>query len=217
MAILSLENIIYEVEHRNILENITLEVEEGDSLSLIGTSGSGKSTLLKVCADLIEPSKGKLFYRGQDYANYNPLKLRQKISYCIQVPYLFGDKVYDNLKFPFEIRKEEVDNKRILKLLDYFNLESDFLEKKVQVLSGGEKQRIALVRNLMYTPDILLLDEVTSALDGENAKLVENYVKMLNQAGTTLLWVTHNLVQSTTLFNKRISMEQGKIMNREVF
>lgn len=216
MHILSIEKITYKSGNLEILKGISAEVDEGDCISIIGQSGSGKSTLLKICADLLPLSSGRLIFEGKDYKTYNPIMLRRQISYCVQVPQLFGKYVYENVEFPFKIRKEDVDSKRISELLENFKLEEDILAKEIHALSGGEKQRIALIRNLLYTPKILLLDEATASLDADNAEIVEAYVKKLNKEGTTVLWVTHNLEQSTSIFNKRMIISDGKIENMEV-
>lgn len=216
MNILSVKNLYYRADNTDIINGISLDVQEGDCISIMGASGSGKSTFLKLCADLIPANGGDLVYRNQSYEAYNPLNLRQKISYCVQMPYLFGETVMDNLSFPFSIRHAAVDFERIDELLKRFNLDESFLDKEVNALSGGEKQRIALVRNLIYTPDILLLDEATSALDELNALAVENYVAALNQEGVTVLWVTHNLNQSASIFNKRVVFDAGVIKDVEV-
>lgn len=216
MSFLELKNIYYEAENSCILNNISIGIEEGDCISIVGPSGSGKSTLLKLCADLISPYKGDIYYRGESYSSYNPLELRRNISYCIQIPYLFGSKVYENLEFPFKIRNQKVDNNKISSLINRFNLDESILQKEITSLSGGEKQRIAIIRNLLYTPEILLLDESTSALDKENAEKVEEYVKELNGQGVTVLWITHNLDQSKGIFNKRIYISEGKIEKVEV-
>ncbi|MGL4798700.1 MAG: ATP-binding cassette domain-containing protein, partial [Cellulosilyticaceae bacterium] len=91
-----------------------------------------------------------------------------------------------------------------------------YIEKEINGLSGGEKQRIALIRNLIYTPDVLLLDEVTASLDKENAVVVEGYIKALNEKGVTVLWITHSETQSTAIFNKRLVVEDGKLSRLEV-
>ncbi|MGL5087449.1 MAG: ABC transporter ATP-binding protein, partial [Clostridium sp.] len=124
---------------------------------------------------------------------------------------------YDNLKFPFEVRSEEINNNKILDLLNKFNLDESFLNKDINSLSGGEKQRIALMRNLVYMPEVLLLDEATSALDRENANRIEGIIKDINNKGVTVVWITHSLEQSENIFNKRITMESGKIIKAEVF
>lgn len=211
MNILNIKNIYYRADNTDILKGISIDVKEGDCISIIGSSGSGKSTLLKICSDLITPSSGDIYYRRKNYKDYNPLELRRKISYCIQTPYLFGETVFENIIFPFKIRKEEIDKSEVMKLFKKFNLDESFLDKEIKSLSGGEKQRIALVRNLIYTPDILLLDEVTSALDKENCKLVEGYIKELNDKGVTIVWVTHSMEQSESIFNKRVIISEGKV------
>ena len=124
--------------------------------------------------------------------------------------------VCENLEFPFKIRKEKVNKQRIVKLLERFNIDESFLDKDIISLSGGEKQRISIIRNLLYTPDIILLDEATSSLDLENAKIVEEYVQELNDLGVTVLWITHSMEQSEKIFNKRITISEGKIKCMEV-
>jgi putative ABC transport system ATP-binding protein len=91
-----------------------------------------------------------------------------------------------------------------------------YINHKVQNLSGGEKQRIALIRTLIFKPEVLLLDEVTSALDKENADIVENVIKKLNDTGTTILWITHNEKQSKKYANKLLTIENGNIKSLEV-
>lgn len=216
MRILEVKDICYKTDNTNILNGISISVDKGDCISLVGQSGSGKSTLLKLCADLIPISKGDIFYNNKSYNSYNPLELRRKISYCIQIPQLFGKSVCENLEFPFKIRKDTVDKVRVEELLKRFNINESFLDKDINSLSGGEKQRVAIIRNLIYTPDILLLDEATSALDAENAKVVEDYVKELNELGVTVIWITHSMAQSEGIFNKRITMLEGKVENMEV-
>jgi len=216
MQILNIRELFYEVDNNKILNNINIDVDQGDCISIVGSSGSGKSTLLKLCADLIPISKGDIYYREKNYEECNPLELRRKISYCIQAPHLFGEKVFENLEFPFRIRKEAINNDRILELMERFNLEKGILDKDIRSLSGGEKQRIATARNLMYIPDILLLDESTSALDRVNAQVVEKYIKDINKDGVTVLWITHSLEQSEGIFNKRITLSQGRVEKMEV-
>ena len=216
MKILEIKDLQYKSNNTNILNGINLFVEKGDCISIVGQSGSGKSTLLKMCADLLEISKGDIFYKEINYKEWDPIELRKNISYCIQLPHLFGNTVYENLEFPFKIRKEKFNNTRVKVLLESFNLDESILCKDINSLSGGEKQRISIIRNLVYTPDILLLDEATSALDNDNAKRVEEHIKQLNSRGTTVLWITHSMEQSKGIFNKRIALWEGKVQNMEV-
>lgn len=216
LKVLELKDVHYSVDNTEILKGISAEVYEGDCISLIGSSGSGKSTLLKICADLLPLSKGSICYRGVDYSKYNPIELRQQISYILQLPYLFGKKVLENLEFPFKARGKEMEMDRVVPLLNEFGLDENILYKDVNSLSGGEKQRVSIIRNLIYTPDVLLLDESTSALDSENALKIERYIANLNSQGTTILWITHSIEQSVGIFNKRMTLHDGKIQNLEV-
>ncbi len=216
MNILSIKDVFYNMGDLEILKGISFDIEKGDCISIVGQSGSGKSTLLKVCADMIPITSGNIYFNGKCYTSYNPIELRKEISYCLQTPELFGKSVCENLEFPFKIRKEQVNKQRIVKLLERFNIDESFLDKDIISLSGGEKQRISIIRNLLYTPDIILLDEATSALDLENAKVVEEYIKELNDLGVTVLWITHSMEQSEKIFNKRITISEGKIECMEV-
>lgn len=217
MSILDIKNVTYRADQTIILNGISLKVKEGDCISIVGQSGSGKSTLLKLCADLIPLTEGEICYRGISYKEQNPIALRRKISYCIQIPQLFGKTVRENLEFPSKVRKEHPDYDRIRHLMRQFLLPISYLEKEITALSGGEKQRIALIRNLLYTPDLLLLDEVTSALDTDTANVVEEYIKQLKHEGVTVIWITHNLEQSERIFSKRITMAGGMIERMEEF
>lgn len=216
MNILSIKEVFYNMGDLEILKGISFDIEKGDCISIVGQSGSGKSTLLKVCADMIPITSGNIYFNGKCYTSYNPIELRKKISYCLQTPELFGKSVCENLEFPFKIRKEQVNKQRIVKLLERFNIDESFLDKDIISLSGGEKQRISIIRNLLYTPDIILLDEATSALDLENEKVVEEYIQELNDLGVTVLWITHSMEQSEKIFNKRITISEGKIECMEV-
>ncbi|MGL4452655.1 MAG: ABC transporter ATP-binding protein [Sarcina sp.] len=216
MKILDINNIKYKIRGKTVLEGISLDIKRGESISLVGESGSGKSTLLKILSDLISPDEGEILYKYKKYEEFNPGDIRKQISYCVQLPFLFGKIVEENFKFIFEIRKENYDRNRVLAVLKEFKITEDFLNKPIESLSGGEKQRIAIARNMVFKPEILLLDEATSALDNDNTLIVENYIKKLNDDGVTVIWVTHSVEQSYRIFNKRITMKNGKIENIEI-
>ncbi|MGL5575188.1 MAG: ABC transporter ATP-binding protein [Sarcina sp.] len=216
MKILDISNIKYKIRGKTVLEDISLDIKKGESISLVGESGSGKSTLLKILSDLISPDEGEILYKYKKYEELNPGDIRKQISYCVQLPFLFGKIVEENFKFIFEIRKENYDRNRVLAVLKEFKITEDFLNKSIESLSGGEKQRIAIARNMVFKPEILLLDEATSALDNDNTLIVENYIKKLNDDGVTVIWVTHSVEQSYRIFNKRITMKNGKIENIEI-
>lgn len=216
MSLLEFRNVSYSNDNKSILKDLTVEIDSGDFISIVGPSGSGKSTFLKLCCNLISPSHGDIFFKERSITELSPMELRKNISYCFQTPYLFNDTVLDNIEFPYSIRNMEVDNEKVLDLLTLFNLDKEYIKKEVKNLSGGEKQRIALIRTLLFPPEILLLDEITSALDNNNTLIVENVIKSLNDKGITILWVTHNQEQSKKHANKVITLENGEIQSLEV-
>lgn len=216
MSLLDFQDVSFENDGKTIIKNISISIESGDFISIVGPSGSGKSTFLKLCSHLISPTSGNIIYKGKNVSEYNPTELRKSIAYCFQTPYLFGDNVMENIIFPFSIRNAKLDHKRVDDLFSEFNINIDFLNENVNKLSGGEKQRIALIRSLLFKPDMLLLDEITSALDMDNTKVVENIVMSLNIEGITVLWITHNPEQSRKYANKLLSIEAGELKALEV-
>lgn len=216
MALLEFQDVAFRCGEKEILHSITLAVEAGEYLTVIGPSGSGKSTFLKLGCHLLTPARGRILFEDADMLTRDPVELRKKIAYCFQTPVLFGKTVEDNLLFPCRVRKKELDKARAVALLERFQLSEDFLAHEVHNLSGGEKQRVALVRTLLFPPQVLLLDEATAALDAENAAMVEEAVEQLHREGMTILWVTHNEQQSLRNANRRLTIDNGSLVSVEV-
>lgn len=211
MKILNLKHVSYAVGQKKILHNISFALEEGEFLTLVGPSGCGKSTTLKLIASLISPTSGRIDFMGTNIVSLDPINYRRQVSYCFQEPSLFDKTVKDNLIFPYKIRKKSVDRQRIVGLLQKVDLGADFLEKDINSLSGGEKQRIAMIRNLVFLPKILLLDEVTAGLDEQNKEIVNRLIKEVWQAGVTILQVTHDQTEIQAAA-KTLRMEKGGLM-----
>ena len=216
MKVLECQNISYKVENKSILKDISFSVDMGDYISIVGPSGSGKSTMLKLLGHLLSPTEGTLLYKNQNYVSYSPLELRKQIAYCFQTPYLFGHTVEENLHFPFIVEHMPPNTEKIEQLLAQFQLPSQIVEESVQNLSGGEKQRLSLIRTLLLNPQVLLLDEPTSALDEKNTQILEKTFQQLNQSGTTIVLVTHSLEQSQNYSNKRLTFIDGQLESLEV-
>ena len=216
MSILELKNVNYEDRDQKVLDNINLHIESGDFVLLVGPSGSGKSSLLKIINNLHSVSQGQVIFAGDNINDINPIELRRRISYCLQTPIFFGDRVKDDMDFVFETRGIKPDESRIKEVLALFKLDESYLSKQVINLSGGEKQRLSLVRSLLFMPEILLLDEVTSALDEDNAIILEEAIKDLNEKGLTVIWISHQVDKHKRLANKIVSLEEGRLVNVEV-
>lgn len=192
-TIFDVKNMSYEVKGKKILKDISFTVEKGEFLTIKGPSGSGKSTLLECLASLISPSSGEIYYKGKPLSAFDVTDYRKEVSYGFQNASLFGETVEENLAFPYLIRDQEFDRERALELLEKVNLSEFYLDQKVTALSGGEKQRIALIRNVVFMPEVLLLDEVTSSLDEATRHDIGEAIRRFNQEeGVTVLWVTHN-------------------------
>ncbi|WNK60402.1 iron ABC transporter ATP-binding protein FetA (plasmid) [Pantoea agglomerans] len=178
--LLDVQDVAFSVGDRQLLKPVSLQLYQGDCVLLTGPSGSGKSTFLKILASLITPTSGQLFFRNIDITTLRAEAYRQQVSYCFQTPQLFGQTVYDNLALPWQIRRQKPQRDKLVAALESVNLSPDMLNKPVEQLSGGEKQRVGLLRNLQFMPEVLLLDEVTSALDEENRLSVLSLINRIS-------------------------------------
>lgn len=211
MTIIEFKHISYQVKEKQILHDVSFKVDRGDFLTLVGPSGSGKSTILKLTANLISPTAGDIFYQDKKMAKYDPVQYRREVSYCFQQPSLFGKTVRENLIFPYEIRRQAVVEKRIDELLKLVDLSADFLDKDINSLSGGEKQRVALIRNIVFLPKVLLLDEVTTGLDDDSKEIVHQLIKRVHEQGATIIRVTHDQSEIQTA-GHIMQIKQGRII-----
>ncbi|WP_411556472.1 iron efflux ABC transporter ATP-binding subunit FetA (plasmid) [Pantoea agglomerans] len=178
--LLDVKDVAFSVADRQLLKPVSLQLYQGDCVLLTGPSGSGKSTFLKILASLITPTSGQLFFRNSEITTLKAEAYRQQVSYCFQTPQLFGQTVYDNLALPWQIRRQKPQRDKLVAALESVNLSPEMLNKPVEQLSGGEKQRVGLLRNLQFMPEVLLLDEVTSALDEENRLSVLSLINRIS-------------------------------------
>ena len=158
--LLQLKNVAWQAGATQGLNNICFDLRAGEFKLITGQSGCGKSTLLKIVASLMSPTAGEILFEGKEINTLKPETYRQQVSYCAQTPALFGDTVYDNLIFPWQIRDKRPDPDVFLADLARFELPETILKKNINELSGGEKQRVSLIRNLQFLPKILLLKPI---------------------------------------------------------
>lgn len=215
--LLKIEHLTKRYEGNNILEDINLTVKEGEVLVLVGPSGCGKSTLLR-CINGLEPiQEGKICLKGEtiEHGRKNLIKIRQKIGMVFQNYDLFPHlSVLNNILLaPIKVqkRKKEIVKEEALKLLKRVGLQGK--EKSYpRQLSGGEKQRVAMVRALCMEPEILLFDEVTAALDPEMVREVLEVMLHLASLGKTMVIVTHEMEFARAVADRIIMIDEGKII-----
>ena len=175
-----------------ILHDISLEVERGAALALIGPSGSGKSTLLRCLNRLAEPTSGMVRFNGSDIRSLDPRELRRRAALVMQTPVLFEGTVRENLRLRSAGADDDFFDERLPASLADVGLDPAMLDRDASTLSGGEKQRVTIARAILRNPEALLLDEPTSALDPPNATLVIETVSRLREARRlSIVAVTH--------------------------
>lgn len=191
--LLQAKDVGFHVGGNIILQHVDISLSPGEFKLITGPSGCGKSTLLKIVASLLSPTEGTIMFEGKDIATLSPERYRQQVSYCVQTPSLFGETVYDNLIFPWQIREKTPEPEAFIADLARFGLPQETLTKSIHELSGGEKQRVSLIRNLQFLPKVLLLDEITSALDDDNKRNVNDIIhRYAREQNIAVLWVTHD-------------------------
>ncbi len=215
---IKVENITKQFNKLKAVNDVSLEIQKGEIVCLIGPSGSGKSTVLRCINGLEKPENGKIYIEGQlydvsDKENYAILK--RKMGFVFQHFNLFPNMtVLDNLTLaPIQVMKMNKDEaeKVACQYLDRVGL----LDKKDEYpnkLSGGQKQRVAIARSLCMNPEIMLFDEPTSALDPEMVIEVLEVMKELANEGMTMVVVTHEMGFAKTVANRVIFLENGQIV-----
>lgn len=198
-----------------VLKDISLTVENGERVVIIGPSGSGKSTFLR-CLNLLEqPTKGEVIYNGKKITNDNKLEMRKNIGMVFQSFNLFANlTVLENLTLaPVKenILTESAALKKASELLKEISL-YDKRDTYPSNLSGGQQQRVAIARSLMMNPEIILFDEPTSALDPEMIEDVLLLMKRVAKEGMTMVVVTHELDFAKDIATKVLFMDKGKIL-----
>lgn len=184
---------IKNIKFKDILDIDNLIIHEGKITSIVGESGSGKTTLLKMLNNIISPDKGEILYKGKNINDFDVIELRRKITMLPQNPVIYKGNILDNILIGKKFAKStDYDIEEIKKLMNEFNIDKD-LNSSADNLSGGEKQRICIIRVLIMNPDVILLDEPSSALDEKTEDKVINYIcNFVKQNNKTLIMVTHS-------------------------
>ncbi|UWG42406.1 ABC transporter ATP-binding protein [Clostridioides difficile] len=199
------------------LDSVTLSIEKGEFISIVGTSGSGKSTLLNMMGGLDNPTSGKVIIKGKELSTMTDEQLtifrRRNIGFIFQnynlVPLL---NVYENIILPIGLDGETIDKDFINEIINMLSLEEKLYDMPSN-LSGGQQQRVAIARALVTKPAIILADEPTGNLDSRTSSDVLSLLKVTSKKfNQTIVMITHNN-EIAQLTDRIIRIEDGKIVN----
>lgn len=207
-------------EKKWILQNVDVEINEGEMVAIIGKSGAGKSTLLHIIGAVDKKTTGEYYIDGQDIDKLRDSKIaklrNQTFGYIMQdFGLLNEDTVYENIILPYLLGSQ---SKKNIKEKAYKNMEmlgiKDLATQKVEKLSGGEKQRTAIARALMMDPKYILADEPTGALDSKNTQQVMKILRDLQKLGKTVIIVTHDM-DVANCCDRKICISDGHVVEND--
>lgn len=216
---LSIQNISkrYKNNKAVALDNVSVDVMQGEFLAILGPSGCGKTTLLRIIAGLLEPDSGKLLLDGKDITYAPPAK--RSLGIVFQNYALFENMtVLDNIAYAARLKakreksatKDEI-TQRAMALLGELGI-AEYAKKYPASLSGGQMQRVAIARTLILNPDIMLFDEPASALDVATRLQLRTVIKDIQQRfGTTMIYITHDQEEAFAMADRIMVMENAKI------
>ena len=216
MEMIRLEHVTKSFGRYKALDDVSIVVEEGEFLTVIGRSGCGKTTMLRVINGLQKPDSGKVYAAGEDVGEADLIRLRRKIGYVIQNKGLFPHMTVEkNIIYVPVIsgQKDKRQNRKLAEeLIGLVGLEREMLDRYPEELSGGQQQRVGIARALASRPKLLLMDEPFGALDEITKRAMQNELLALQKKlGMTVVFITHDIREAMKLGDRVLVMEQGKI------
>lgn len=207
---LKLDGISKTFNHHEVLKEINVSIAKCEIVSILGASGSGKTTLLNIILGLEQPTNGQLLYDGEDITKQ--VMEKRPFNIVFQDYALFPNlSAYENLVYGLRKQKNITSKEELQELIDLLDL-NDHLDKRIHQLSGGQKQRVALGRTLVMKPQVLLLDEPLSALDGVIKESIKERIQLIaKKLNLTTIIVTHDPEEALTLSDKIMVLKDGRI------
>ncbi len=217
---INFQNVSKKYNDQLVLEDFDVSIEDGEFFVLVGPSGSGKTTTLKMINRLIEPTDGDIYFNDQRLIEYNLKELRLTIGYVLQQIALFPNlTVAENIELIPEMKhwSKAKRRERTEELLRKVSLPpEEYLHRKPAELSGGEQQRIGILRAIAAKPDIILMDEPFSALDPISKGQLQLLIKELHkELASTVVFVTHDMNEALLLGDRICVMKDGKIVQTD--
>ena len=211
------KNVALRYKEKTVLKDVNLCIEDGEFMVLVGPSGSGKTTMMKMINQLIEPTDGNIYLNQKRIKDHNQRELRLETGYVLQQIALFPNlTVAENIALIPEMKgwKKEQIQEKSKELLEKVGLSfEDYANHYPKELSGGEQQRVGIVRAIIATPKILLMDEPFSALDAISRKQLQDLTKQLHQEfKMTTLFVTHDTDEAVKLADRIAVLKDGEIV-----
>jgi len=200
-----------------VLDGLTLDIERGEVLALVGRSGAGKSTALKLVNRLLLPTSGRVYVEGRDTCEWDAIRLRRHIGYVLQDVGLFPHMtVADNVGLVPRLERWDAARicARVSELLDLVGLPAGtYATRRPHELSGGQRQRVGVARGLAVDPPILLMDEPFGALDPvTRVELRSEFTRIQRSLGTTVLIVTHDMAEAFALATRVGVLDAGRLV-----
>lgn len=216
MEMIRLEHVTKSFGRYKALDDVSIVVEEGEFLTVIGRSGCGKTTMLRMINGLQKPDSGKVYAAGEDVGEADLIRLRRKIGYVIQNKGLFPHMTVEkNIIYVPVIsgQKDKRQNRKLAEeLIGLVGLEREMLDRYPEELSGGQQQRVGIARALASRPKLLMMDEPFGALDEITKRAMQNELLALQKKlGMTVVFITHDIREAMKLGDRVLVMEQGKI------
>ena len=198
------------------IRDLSLDINSGETLVLLGSSGCGKTTLLKMINRIIEPSSGTILIEGKNILEQDPIEVRRAIGYVIQEIGLFPHmNIEDNVSVVLKLkgRPEEERKKKADEVLELVGMDPEqFRSRYPDELSGGQQQRIGVARALAADPSLLLMDEPFSAVDAVTRELLQQeLLKLKKQLNKTIVFVTHDIFEAFILADRIAIMHEGRL------